>query len=197
MPWALSLGVELDSTTVMCDRGGEFAELSPFVKHLVKTSAYSPQANGAVERKHKDLAVYCSLYNREPPEVAELLSKIQVAHVKKTTPEAGSLFLRYVKKIQAKDKDRWIGPSLTLRKIGRRMVEALNMDTKKKAVVHLNDLKELKRPSLIGISVRNAVDDLLDREDELADLRDRIVREMEDGQRLKKTDVGGTFEIFI
>ena len=78
---------------MMCDRGGEFAELSPYVKHLVKTSAYSPQANGSVERKHKDLAAYCSLYDRDPPEVAELLSKIQVGHVRKQTPEAGGLFL--------------------------------------------------------------------------------------------------------
>jgi hypothetical protein len=51
--------------------------------------------------------------------------------VRKQTPDAGVLFLRYVKKIQTKEKDRWIGPCLTIRKIGGRMVEALNLDTKK------------------------------------------------------------------
>ena len=93
MPWAMSLGFDLANTVVMCDRGGEFAELSPNVKHPVKTAAYFPQANGTVERKHKYLAAYCRLYDRKTPEVAEFLSNIQAGHVRKFSTEAAGRFL--------------------------------------------------------------------------------------------------------
>ena len=142
-----------------------------------------------MERKHNDLAAYCSLYDREPHEVAEFLSKIKVGHVRKLTPEGCGLFLRYVKKIQAKDKDLWFGPYLSIRKIGRRIVQALNLDTKKKAVVHLNELKELKRPSLASVSVKAAVLDLIEKNEDLSDLRDKIVWNSSDGTRMKKSDV--------
>ena len=128
-PWSSSLGIDLSKISVMRERGGEFVELSVWVKHIVRTDSYSPQANGAIERRHKDLAAYCRLYEIEPPQAAELVSKIQVNAVTSRDLQEGDLFLRYVKRIQSKDKDRWTGPYITLKKVGNKMIEALNLET--------------------------------------------------------------------
>ena len=82
-----------------------------------------------------------------------------------------------------------VRPYLSIRKIGRRIVQALNLDTKKKAVVHLNDLKELKRPGLASVSVKEAVLYLIEKNQDLSDLRDKIVWNSSDGSRMKKIDV--------
>jgi len=50
---------------LLSDRGGEFAELSAFVKDQVKTACYNPEANGKIERKHKELSMMCRLYETD------------------------------------------------------------------------------------------------------------------------------------
>jgi len=70
--WAESLGLDLSELTFLTDRGGEFAELSPFIKDHVKTASYHPEANGKIERRHKEVSVLCRLYDCDPPAVAEM-----------------------------------------------------------------------------------------------------------------------------
>jgi hypothetical protein len=50
----------------------EFEELSAYVKGHVKTAAYHPEANGEVERRHKEISMLCRLYDCDPPAVAEM-----------------------------------------------------------------------------------------------------------------------------
>lgn len=65
--WAESLGLDLSELTFLTDRGGEFAELSPFIKDHVKTASYHPEANGKIERRHKEVSMLCRLYDCDPP----------------------------------------------------------------------------------------------------------------------------------
>ena len=72
--WADSLGLNLHDLTFLSDWGGEFAELSAYFKDHVKTytASYHPEANGKIERRHKEVGMMCRLYECEPPAVAEL-----------------------------------------------------------------------------------------------------------------------------
>jgi hypothetical protein len=56
----------------LSDQVGEFAELSAYLKDHVKTASYHPEANGKIERIHKEVRMMCRLYECEPPAVAEL-----------------------------------------------------------------------------------------------------------------------------
>jgi hypothetical protein len=65
----------------------------------------------------------------------------------KVLPEVGSLILRYVQRKKPKTENNWIGPYVVLKQIGSKMVEALNLETNRLSVIHLNDLKEYFRPN--------------------------------------------------
>jgi len=70
--WVDSLGLNLCDFTFLSDQVGEFAELSAYLKDHVKTASYHPEANGKIERIHKEVRMMCRLYECEPPAVAEL-----------------------------------------------------------------------------------------------------------------------------
>jgi hypothetical protein len=165
------LDIDLLESVFLTDRGSEFENLSQYVKGVIKTAAYSPQANGALERRHKELAMLCRLYDKDPSEVASLLNKdyLQVNFAKEL-PKPGDLILRYEKRIQKKDKDRWSGPYVVIARIGNRMVEALNLDTRRRVVCHLNDIKILHRPSLMGLSAKNGFIRLMESANEFTEL---------------------------
>src|SRR5689334_13269277 len=56
-----------------------------------------------------------------------------------------------------------------------RMVEGINLHTRRTAVVHINDLKIVRRPSLFQTSVKKATMRMIDEEKEFADLRGRRI----------------------
>jgi hypothetical protein len=58
-----SLGLELLELTFLTDREGEFEEHSAHVRDHVKIVAYRPEANGEVERRHKEISMLCRLYD--------------------------------------------------------------------------------------------------------------------------------------
>jgi hypothetical protein len=145
--WSLSLNLPLHELCFLTDRGGEFEDISPYVKSHVKTAAYSPQSNGSVERIHKELGAMCRLYETTPDVIADLWRKRNFVGNIKCLPEEGSLILKYVQKKGSKVDDTWVGPYIVLKKIGSKMVEAMNLNTERKGVIHLNDLKEYFRPS--------------------------------------------------
>jgi len=43
-----------------------FAELSACLKDHVKTASYHPEANGKIERRHKEVGMMCRLYECQP-----------------------------------------------------------------------------------------------------------------------------------
>jgi hypothetical protein len=73
--WSLSLNLPLHELCFLTDRGGEFEDISPYVKSHVMTAAYSPQSNGSVERIHKELGAMCRLYETTPDVIADLWRK--------------------------------------------------------------------------------------------------------------------------
>jgi len=77
----------------LSDRRGEFAELSAHIKDHVKTASYHPEANGKIERRHKELGIMCRLYECEPPTVAEMWrSGAFGVHQNKKLPEGAQIF---------------------------------------------------------------------------------------------------------
>jgi hypothetical protein len=148
--WSDSLGLQLNDLSFLTDRGGEFAELSIFVKNHVRTAAYSPQSNGQVERVHRELGMMCRLYQTTPDRVAEFWRSGKFVAQLKVLPEVGSLFLRFVQRKQSKTLDLWTGPYVTMEHLGNFIVKAYNLETKRSAVVHLNDIKLYERPSLLN-----------------------------------------------
>jgi hypothetical protein len=56
----------LDKITVLTDRGNEFNFLDNELKKHIKTASYSPQSNGKIERKHRELGALCRLYSTTP-----------------------------------------------------------------------------------------------------------------------------------
>ena len=145
--WSISLGIELHECCFLTDRGGEFEDISPYVKNHVKTAAYSPQSNGAVERIHRELGSMSRLYETTPDVIAEMWRSGSFVGNIKVLPEVGSLILRYVQRKKPKTENNWIGPYVVLKQIGSKMVEALNLETNRLSVIHLNDLKEYFRPN--------------------------------------------------
>jgi len=45
---------------------GTVAELSACLKDHVKTASYHPEANGKIERRHKEVGMMCRLYECQP-----------------------------------------------------------------------------------------------------------------------------------
>jgi hypothetical protein len=70
--WADSLELQLPELSFLSDRRGEFAELSAYTNDDVKTASYHPEANGKIERRHKELGMMCGQYECKPPAVAEM-----------------------------------------------------------------------------------------------------------------------------
>lgn len=145
--WSESLGLEFHELTFLTDRGGGFEELSAYVKGHVKTAAYHPEANGKVERRHNEISMLCRLFDCDPPAVAEMwhIGSYGVFQVK-ALPEVGELVLRYNQRMGAKHLDPWSGPFIVQARVGRPMVKCLILDTKKIVYIHLNDLRNYKRP---------------------------------------------------
>ena len=101
--WSESLDLELHELGFLTDRGGEFEELSANVKSHVKKAAYHPEANGKVERRHKEISMLCRLYAA----VAEMwhIGSDGVFSQVNALPEAGELVLRYNQRMGAKHLD--------------------------------------------------------------------------------------------
>ena len=160
--WAESLDLPLESMTFLSDRGGEFAELSAYIKKHVRTASYHPEANGKVERRHKELGMMCRLYECEPPAVAEMwrCGAFGVHQIKKL-PDKGELVLRYVQRKGPKSADCWEGPMLVQDHQGASMVRCLNLETRRTVYVHLNDLKLYKRPCTVDWRLNDKVKALL------------------------------------
>ena len=111
--WAESLNLDLSTLSFLTDRGGEFEEVSLLVKDHVKTASYHPEANGKVERRHKEVAMLCRLYDCEPPDVAEMWHVGSYGvFLFKLLPGPGELVLHYNQRMGAKTKDPWSGPYL-------------------------------------------------------------------------------------
>ena len=72
-----SLGLELLELTFLTDREGEFEEHSAHVRDHVKIVAYRPEANGEVERRHKEISMLQRLNDFDPPAIAEILVLMQ------------------------------------------------------------------------------------------------------------------------
>jgi hypothetical protein len=106
----MSLNLEIHECCFITDRGGEFEDISPYVKSHVRTAAYSPQSNGAVERVHRELGSMCRLYETTPDKIADLWRFGRFAGNLKLLPEVGSLIMRYVQKKHSKTESPWIGP---------------------------------------------------------------------------------------
>jgi len=64
--WADYLVLNLCDLTFLSDRGGEFAELSAYLKDNVKTASGHPEANGKIEGRHKEVGMMCRLYECAP-----------------------------------------------------------------------------------------------------------------------------------
>ena len=148
--WMNSVGA-VHSITVLSDRGGEFAQFKDLVSKHLQTASFSPQANGKIERKHKELSALCRLYDCSPPEACELLNRGRIdavlVNAVKLLPNPGDLILRYVQKMGTnKTADPWTGPYLVQEVMGARVVRALNLDTFKESYIHLSDLKIYTRP---------------------------------------------------
>jgi len=83
-----------------------FEELSAYVKRHVKTTAYHPEANGKVERRHEEISFLCRLYDCDPPAVAEMwhIGSYGVFQVK-ALPDSGKIVLRFNQRMGAKHLD--------------------------------------------------------------------------------------------
>ena len=91
--WASSMGISPDAV-FLSDRGGEVESLTALgIGKHVKTASYSPQANGRIERAHRELGVMCRIYGITPDEVTKIW---QVNMALNKIPEPGELFLRYI-----------------------------------------------------------------------------------------------------
>jgi hypothetical protein len=104
------------------DKGGtEFNFLEKELKLHVKTSSYSPQSNGKIERIHKKLGATYRLYSTTPDQISELWRSGSIASVNmsKRSEEVGGLILRYVQKIQSKVMDCWTGPFIIQKRFNR------------------------------------------------------------------------------
>lgn len=53
--------------SILSDRGGEFSQFKNLASKHIKTASFSPQANGRLERKHKELSALCRLHDSLPP----------------------------------------------------------------------------------------------------------------------------------
>jgi len=117
--WADCLGLNLCDLTFLCDRGGELAELSAYLKDHVKTACYHPEANGKIERRHKEVGMMCRLHECEPPAVAELWRSgyYGVFQVKRL-PQRGQLVLHYVQRKSPRSADTWEGPLIVQEQYG-------------------------------------------------------------------------------
>ena len=63
-------------------------------------------------------------------------------------PEPGELILRYIQRIQPKEEDRWDGPYVFIKILGKRMVQAVNLETNRLSHIHVKDIKKYGRPNV-------------------------------------------------
>jgi hypothetical protein len=141
-----SLGLNLCDLTFLSDRGGQFAELSAYLKDYVKTASYHPEGNGKIGTRHKEVGMMCRLYEFEPPAVADLWKSGSYGVFKvERHPQRGELVLRYVQRKGSKSADTWEGPLIMQEQCGASLVRCLNLETKRALFVHINDLKVYQR----------------------------------------------------
>jgi hypothetical protein len=67
----------------------------------VKTASYHPEANGKIERRHREVSMLCRLYDCDPLAVAEMwhIGSFGVFQVK-ALPAPGDLVLRYNERVE-------------------------------------------------------------------------------------------------
>lgn len=66
----------------------------------------------------------------------------------KKLPEVGELFYKYAH-ASSKTQDQYVGPLVALEQVGNMIVKGLNLDTMRSSVVHINDIRNYERPSVL------------------------------------------------
>jgi len=186
--WSDSLDLDLKECTFMTDRGAEFNNLmqAPGVTEHIRTAAYHPQANGSVERKHRELSAMCRLYGTTPDRISNLWRTGGLSLALKSLPEVGELVLRYVPMVNSKEVDRWSGPYKVLKQTGLRMLEAVNLETGKISVLHINDVKAHRRPATsLWQTSKDILEEFVEQLDEAKEWTDAQSLSLDDSWKAK------------
>jgi hypothetical protein len=148
MSWSEAYNFNLSKLVFLTDRGEEFVPLRPLVAAHVKTAAYSPESNCAIELKHKELGALCRTYSLPPDEVCLYLDTDHQKMVNLAIGGAqiGDLVLKWERRIKAKDADRWTGPYVVCELLGDRMMRARSLATGRFVTLHVKNSKLYERP---------------------------------------------------
>ena len=144
--WADSLGLKLCELTFLSGRGGEFTELSAYLKDHVKSASHHPEDIGKIERGHKELGMMCGLYESQPLLLLSFgdLDLMECLKSKRCLREDNLCCAVFKKGL--KSGDTWGGPLIVQKQRGASMVRCLNLETKRTVLFHINDLKVYQRP---------------------------------------------------
>ena len=154
MSWMDSMQLK-DVRRILTDRGVEFTNFGHIsgLQH-VKTAAYHPETNGALERRHREIAKLCRIHGVMPDGLKEL----DLVQAILDEISEGDLVMRYkARRERTKEDDVWTGPHEVTRIMGPDTFAVRNLDNNNEYVVHRNDLKRSIRSSTTGWKLNKAV----------------------------------------
>jgi hypothetical protein len=155
---------------VSCDNGKEFAFI-PTKK--IDNPSYHPQANGVIERFHRELGKQSSIHKLSPDKVVHLINTNEIcATMRQYLQQCGKslesllcvmqyatrnfsyndlVWRRIQRRARAKHEDTYTGPHRILKAAGKLSYFITSHKTQKiKLQVNINDLKEFKIPCTKG-----------------------------------------------